>query len=120
MEEGIYYMHIENPLEIRKTILESDRMIIESFKHFESYKRIKQQKLALMEEVKAVLQELNEDNKQLQAFLPKVKKPKAAQLKKKEAKLKKVKTEAEPVHFAELEELEEQISDIEQELKNLS
>ncbi len=108
-------MKIDEPLRVRKALLESDKMIIDSFKHFESYKRMKEQKLALMQELKAMLLDLNQDNKQLQQMLPavKIKHSKKKSISKKAAEV------HEHVHFAELEDIEKQISDIEGQLKDM-
>jgi hypothetical protein len=113
--QGEYFMKIDEPLRVRKALLESDKMIIDSFKHFESYKRMKNQKLALMQELKAMLLDLNEDNKKLQQMLPavKIKHSKKKSISKKAAEV------HEHVHFAELEDIEKQISSIEGQLKNM-
>ena len=114
--QGEYFMKIDEPLQVRKALLESDKMIIDSFKHFESYKRMKNQKLALMQELKLILLSLNEDNKRLQQMLPEIRKSKSS---KKKSISKKAAEVHEHVHFAELEDIEKQISSIEGQLKDM-
>ena len=126
MEDPIY-IGIENPVEIRRALLESSKSLIKILQKHENIKQKKLHKHELASEMREKLRELNALMQQLRAELPKVKMsslpkkqkimlPAPTPLKKGAAKqLPKPK----PVHLTEAQKLEKELHDIESKLGGL-
>ena len=57
-EENLFYVGVENPVELRRVVLESSKMTVEAMRRFESFKEIRDQKQAHVEQLKKDLQEI--------------------------------------------------------------
>lgn len=72
-EESIYFINIESPTEIRRTLVEASQQLVEGLKSYEKYKKIKAQKLQKIEALKTQTNEIKAQVAKLRAFLPTVK-----------------------------------------------
>lgn len=124
--KGEFYAGVENPVELRKNILETSKDVIHDLQRYESLKLIRGQKRAAMSKLKEKIAEINSLIAKLSSALPETgiekervseyrqqpnllpKQLKAAALKDKKKKPK-----------TELEQLTDSLKDIEEKLKGL-
>lgn len=105
--EEIFFIHIPEPVDVRKTVLETSQQIVEAMKSYEKYKRIKMEKLKKIDALKAVTAQIKENAGKLRACLPTVK-----------GLPEKMRQEQMPhVREIELEQLNSEIKRLEEELK---
>lgn len=71
-EKSMYFISVEQPAEVRTTLVEASTLILEAFRHYEQYKRVTQEKLREMGALRTLIQELKELNNLLFEQLPKV------------------------------------------------
>ncbi len=109
----LFFINIENAGEVRRNLLESEKVIIECFKHYEQYKKIKQERLEKMRTLQELIVEVRQANEHLREVLPDVKvKIKPAP----QVNAEKVLPQFTQVQ---LERLEDDLSSIEEDLKKL-
>ncbi len=121
-ENNNFFVGIENPMEMRRQVLESSKKLVEVLKKFESFREKREQKLLLMEKLKRTLSEINRMNAKLRAAMPKTnlrvphqllgipERPKAGPSKA---------AEKEELPAGEMERLEMELQDIESKLGKL-
>jgi len=127
-EEPIY-VGLENPVEIRRALLESSKNLIKILQENESRKQKREQKHRLVAELKEILKDLTQLLGQLRSQMPKVKmsslpkkfKPAApVMLLKKEIRTFKPLPKPRPIHLSEAQKLENELKDIEDKLGKLN
>lgn len=67
-----YFVNIDAPLQVRKALVEASSLVIDSCKKYEQYKRTTQQKLAQMQALRNVLNDIKTLNAEILSALPKV------------------------------------------------
>jgi len=118
-KQDILYVGVQNPIEVRRTILEATKDVVEMLQKYERFRAVKQEKINTVNVLQEQIKEITKLINKLKADLPKVdirirlnkeeemveKERKAV---KEEAKPKKkvVKKEAAPKKMKELSELE--------------
>lgn len=120
-EENPLFVGITSGNELRRSMLECSKGILESLKEHEKFKSIKEEKTKLIYQLKSDVKEISKLVNSLRTYLPKVKevgikKPKIK--KPKEEKPKIVKLEK-PKTKTEIEKLESELSEIEKKLNSL-
>lgn len=121
-EENPLFVGITSGNDLRKSMLECSKSILESLKEHEKFKSIKEEKMRLVNEFKGEIKDISRLINALRMSLPKVKE---AEIKKPDVKRvefekpKMVNTEK-PREKTELEKLEEELSEIESKLDSLS
>ncbi|MAG15975.1 hypothetical protein CMO88_02845 [Candidatus Woesearchaeota archaeon] len=125
-EEPIY-VGVENPVEIRRALLESSKSLIKILQENESRRQRREQKHKFVVELKSKIKEINQLIIHLKSELPKIKMsslPKKAKpepvvpVVKKEIKLL-PKPKPKPIRLSEAQELEKELHDIESKLSRL-
>ncbi len=116
MEENLFYVGIQDPVELRKELLLSSKNLIDSLKRYESYQSVRSEKLQFVLELKHVFDELLVLNKKLRAKLPKVPVKQPA-LKRELPKPKK--TEMKGASRSKLQLLEDELAQVEKRLGSL-
>ena len=108
-EESMFFINIENPTEIRRTLVDASQQIVEGMKSYEKYKKLKAQKLQKIEALKGQTNDIKTQVAKLRSFLPTVNGfPRVEQ---------RISTES--VTVIELEQLNKEIEKLEQELRRL-
>ena len=134
-EEGsVFFVGVRDPIEIRRSLLESSKEILQYMQRAEKFKEVRKEKAVQIAKLKDIMKQLNKLVKNLKAGLPKTglraKKPKVvAEPKKKKASKKKAKKEVltelpevkveEPKEMSEIERLEAELGEIEGRLSKL-
>jgi len=123
-EEKNLYVGIKDPVEMRRSLLESSRTIIKSLKRYEKTKAIRNEKLFLMNKLSGLVKEIMQLDAELKSKLPK-KHAKLPNFRKKNDKPKKKgkvpeKIEPKKPEIDELDRLDFDLHDIEQKLSRLS
>lgn len=117
MEEEVYYVNVREPVETRKSILETSRKVVLSLQRYEHFKLRHDKKQDLVNKLRANFKEINELIARLKKELPQVKLKKKApapeQATKAPSKKKTAKTKKE------LGDLEQELKDIESKLNKL-
>ncbi|MBN1503154.1 hypothetical protein JW930_06415 [Candidatus Woesearchaeota archaeon] len=111
-----HFVGIDNPMDVRRNILESSREIIQTLQKFDKLKEIREEKLKTLHQLRTVIRELNLLFSKLKAELPSTH---LRALAPEEVSLPSLK-DAPKIEKSELEELESQLMDIERELTRLS
>jgi len=70
-ESSNFFVGIDNPIELRRQVLESSKKLVEVLKKYESFKERRAQKLMLVEKLKKNLADLNRLNAKLKVVMPK-------------------------------------------------
>jgi hypothetical protein len=71
-DSASYFVNIDAPVEVRKVLVEASSLVIDSCKKYEQYKRTTQQKLAQMQALRNVLNDIKQLNAHILSALPKV------------------------------------------------
>jgi len=120
-EDSSLFVGISGGNELRKSMLECCKGILESLKEHETFKDLRAEKLKLITQLKSEIKSLSKMITSLRTYLPKVKDigiKKVEVQKPKEDKPKTTKAET-PKPSTELEKLEAELSDIESKLNSL-
>jgi uncharacterized coiled-coil DUF342 family protein len=114
------YVGIRDPVEMRRTLLESSRGILRMLQRFERFKSLRKEKEELFERLKMLGKEIDELDSRLKAALPKrpFKPVKKAAVK--EEAPKKAEKPKPKKPDTELDKIESSLSEIEEKLKRLS
>ena len=134
-EEGsVFFVGVRDPIEIRRSLLESSKEILQYMQRAEKFKEVRKEKAVQIAKLKDIMKQLNKLVKNLKAGLPKTglraKMPKVvAEPNKKKASKKKAKKEVltelpevkveEPKEMSEIERLEAELGEIEGRLSKL-
>ena len=124
-EKGdVYFVGLEKPNELRRTLLESTRDVVDVMKRFERFKSVREQKIKEIERLKSDIREISKLISKLRAELPKtklrVKLPKREEVPEKKKVVKKEVKKPKKKEMTELDKLESELSAIEGKLKGLS
>ena len=135
VKEEVFYVGIQDPIELKNSMLESSKDLMQYLDRFEKLKEIRERKKSEMEHLRRIFNEITKDTNKLKRYLPKTKlriqihEEKIKKTKKKTAKkimpkplpMKKLpKEEKSELHDEELAKLEEELSKIEGRLTNLT
>ena len=133
-EEGsVFFVGVRDPIEIRRSLLESSKEILQYMQRSEKFKEVRKEKAVQIGKLRDIMKELNKLVKSLKVGLPKTglraKKAKVEAPKKKKASKKKAKktvlTELpevkveKPQEMSEIERLEAELGEIEGRLSKL-
>lgn len=125
-EKELFFVGVRNPIELRRTMLESSKEIIEDLQKYERLKALRAEKAKQIEKLRTIVKEINRLVAKLKAELPttslrieempqKLKKPEMVKPKKTAKEIK-----AEPKkELTELEKLESELDAIEQRLSGI-
>ncbi len=72
MDEQLFFVGIREHQTVRKDLLQSSKMLLDSLKRHELYRRVKEDKLRAVNDLKRVFDELLILNKKFRGKLPKV------------------------------------------------
>ena len=72
MDEQLFFVGIREHQTVRKDLLQSSKMLLDSLKRHELYRRVKEDKLRAVNDLKRVFDELLVLNKKFRGKLPKV------------------------------------------------
>ena len=128
-EEGsVFYVGVKDPIEIRRSLLESSKEMLQYLQRAEKFKAVRKEKAEQIAKLREIMKEITGLVRKLKSQLPKtglrtkaVKKEKPKKAKKKE----KVEKEApppeveKPAEMTELEKLESELGEIEGRLTKL-
>lgn len=127
--ESIFYVGVKDPVELRRSILESSKEMLQHLQRADKFKEVREEKAAEISKLKVTMDQLNKLVRKLRLAMPKTG-VRAAAGKKKETKHKKSAkahkqeevelTVEKPIQMSELEKLESELSEIEGRLTKLS
>ena len=69
-DEDIFFMRVDEPAEVRKQLLESARMSIQTLQRYERFKAMRQQKNESITKLRAAIKDLNQLFVKLRAAMP--------------------------------------------------
>lgn len=120
-DENIFFMKVDNPVEVRRNLLESSRNAIHSLQRYERFKKIREKKAEQIIALRRAVKEMNQLFLQLKKELPDTelhtveKVPHHRSKKKQEKKQKQL-----PIASSELTKLEQELKKIEAKLDALT
>lgn len=123
-EKGeVYFVGLESPNELRRTLLESTRDAVDVMKRFERFKSVRAEKAKEIERLKSNIREISKLISKLRSELPKTKLrvtlPKREKVPEKTVVKKKEVNKPKKKEMTELDKLESELSAIEGKLKGL-
>jgi len=121
-EEDPLFVGITNADELRRSVLECSKDILESLRSYEKFKSLKEEKLKLIHQFRSDVKEVAKLINAIKGSLPNVrediiKKPEAKKVK--DERIKTIRVEK-PIQRTELERLEEELDEIEGKLNSIS
>ncbi len=118
-EPELYFMRIDEPVELRKNVLETTKMLIRALQRYEQLKKTRQQKTMELQTLRGIMKEINQLCAELKHVLPSVdvKLPKEPEPKKGNQKQQKGKQA--PREDSELRSLEKELRSVEEKLSRL-
>ena len=126
-DNGLFFVQIKEPAEVRRNILETLKEIVEVLRRFEKFRHIRHEKLQKIQHLRVLIRQANKTLGVLKAKLPQTNLRatvvREAQPRKIRHKKKKKHTEPEKVpkkEMTEAEKLEAELNAIESKLKNLA
>ncbi len=119
-EENSLFVGISGGNELRKSMLECCKGILESLKEHETFKDLRAEKLRLIQQLKTEIKSLSKMINSLKTHLPKVKDTGVKKVEIQKPKENKPKPVKEVKPSTELEKLEAELNDIESKLKSLN
>jgi hypothetical protein len=122
-----FYVGIKDPTELRRTLLESTRDIVQHLQKSERFKAVRKEKLEEIAKLKSLIKEITKNINKLKQVLPKTKlraskaaAPEKAVVEKPREEIKeRHKIEERPKPSTELEKLESELNEIEKRLGKL-
>jgi len=72
-DEELLYVGVYNPVNLRKDVLNSSRLVLSSLQKYEKFVGIKEKKAALIVQLARIVKDINALNKRLIQFMPKTK-----------------------------------------------
>lgn len=115
-EEDDFFVGIEDPVELRRTVLEASKTTVETLQRYEKFKENKTKKIRHIESLKKTMTEIQKLNNKLKNILPKTKLRIPSELLE---RTKKEELVSEPEEKTDFEELSKELNDIEQKLSEL-
>lgn len=119
MKEEGFYVGIEDPVEVRRNLLESSKEIIHDLQRYEKLKMIKGQKKEAMDKLKKKIAEINVLIAKLKSIVPESKIEKIAPLQERVPQTTKKVTKEQPRRKTEIEKLNDELRRVEEKLKKL-
>lgn len=125
-EESVFYVGMRDPIEIRRSLLESSKEMLQYLQRFEKFKSVRKEKEKETAKLKETIKEIQTLVRKLKAELPKTglrakERPKPKKVKKAPAKEESLPVVVEkPKEMSELEKLESELGEIEGRLTDLS
>lgn len=113
-EKEAYYVGVQEPVELRRTVLESSKAVISFLKRYEDLKSLRVKKTELMTQLKTEVDDVRKLIARVKRDLPKTK-LRQASVPVKKASIPKPKK----VNISDIERLEAELGDIEGKLKDL-
>ena len=115
-EENNFFVGIEDPVEVRRNVLEASKKLVESLQRFEQFKEDRKRKEEYVENLKRIMADIGKLNTKLKNILPKtnIRIPQGL-LKEMEAKP----VIVEKAEKTDLGELDKELKDIEEKLNHL-
>ena len=124
-DQDVFYVNLNEPVEVHRAILESTKHVLADLKRYESFKQIRKYKMEFLTQLKHVMGELNLLVNRLNREMPKtglriVQKKVAPAVLEKVKKTPVPEPEKEmPEHKSRIDALEEELDDIEAKLRVL-
>ena len=122
-EEDLFFVEVEEPADVRREILESQKIVIGGLQRYENIKFLRAKKAESINKLKGELKKLAKELSELKSVLPSagIKVISRPRKKAKVVKKEKVKEEkkVERMPASELEKLESELQDIEKKLSSL-
>lgn len=117
-----YYTRLEEPLQARKQLLETSRIMVLLLQRFETLQEKRKQRIGAIEKLKTLLKETHDLLDQLRKTLPQVKIPLKTETKqeKKQEKTEDKQTKEQPYKTRDLDKIEAELRRLEIKLKALS
>jgi len=72
-EEQVFYVGVKDPVELRRTILESSKELVEYLQRAERFKKLRQEKADQIEKLKTIMAKITSLTRKLKTLLPKTK-----------------------------------------------
>src|SRR3989338_5757137 len=72
MEENLFFVGIQEPVETRKDLLTCSKQILDTLRKYEKFKLVRQRKMETVKELQRVFDEIIVLNKKLRSTLPKI------------------------------------------------
>ena len=132
-QDDVYFVGIKDPRDIRRSILESSKDLIQTLQQFERFKQVRKEKDQEMRHLKSLVSEIRTLSGKLKNNLPKtnmrikLKKEKSAAAKKRKTQSKKAapkkvihKPAVETTAFTDFDKLENELDKIEERLSKLA
>jgi len=70
-EENNFFVGIKDPVEVRRSVLEASKKLIETLQRFEQFKENRKKKIEYIESLKKVIADIGKLNTKLKNILPK-------------------------------------------------
>src|SRR3989338_1409081 len=70
-EDENYFVGIDNPIELRREVLEASKKLVETLKKFEAFREKRDRKLKLIEKMRSILADIGKLNSKLRSIMPK-------------------------------------------------
>jgi len=71
MTEDVFYVGVEQPVEVRKDLLLGVKRIITSLKRYEHFRMLREEKMKVIVQLKEIVSEISKANRKLRSTLPK-------------------------------------------------
>ena len=123
-EKDLFFVEVKEPTDVRKSMLEAQKIVVESLQRYENIKFLRANKLENINRLKGILKESSKLFSDLKAALPQseIKEAKVEEkykIVKKEGKKEVEKKKVVKKSMSELEKLESELSSIESKLSSL-
>lgn len=69
-EKELFFVGVKNPVELRRTVLEGSKDIIENLQKYEKFKAVREEKAKQIEKLRAIIKEIYKFVAKLKAELP--------------------------------------------------
>lgn len=69
-DENVFFMRVDEPVEVRKHLLESARVVLHSLQRYERFKDVRAKKAEQIIQLRGVIKEINQLFVQLRSHLP--------------------------------------------------
>jgi hypothetical protein len=116
-KQNLLFVEIQEPQGTRKDVLLATKDVLDTLKSYEEYRVIKEEKLKVVNALKAVMDNLQSLNRRLRAKLPNIPLTPASQAREKEEHITGIASMTRPA--SKLDSLKEELSRIEERLKAL-
>jgi DNA repair exonuclease SbcCD ATPase subunit len=114
-DEDVFYMKVEEPVEMRRNLLEADKAVLNSLQRYERFKELREQKAEKIIELRNAVKELTQLFIQLKNELPAVE-----ILQKKEKHVSEKKKAIRKAVSSEVRDLQRELSKVEEKLERLA